>query len=55
MTVQTILIPTSFTINRAIDWLSKHGFKTQKVDITKNFYRFRQSKPQKIKDMLQSN
>jgi hypothetical protein len=44
--VQTVLIPRSkFTMLRAVNWLKKHGYKYLKVDVTKNYYRFRQKTP----------
>lgn len=48
MNVQSILFPRNlFTIRSSINWLRKHKFKITKVDITDNFFRFRQFPPKK--------
>ena len=46
--LQTILIPKKFGLRRAISWVDKHAI-VKKVDITNNYYRFRQSNPKKGK------
>ena len=43
--VQTVLIPESWALKDAKEWLAAHKYKHTKVDITQNFYRFRQRKP----------
>lgn len=44
--LQTILIPKKyFTENQAMNWLYRNGFTAKKIDITQNYYRFRQSPP----------
>ena len=44
--VQSVLIPTNaFTLPQAIRWLIVHKYKVTKVDITDNYYRFRQLEP----------
>ena len=44
--VQTVLVPKhDFSLQEAIDWLEAHGFKHRKVDITEDFFRFRQMPP----------
>lgn len=44
--IQWILINRNkFTRLQAIAWIIKHGYKIKKVDITENFYRFRQLEP----------
>lgn len=45
--VQSVLIPKKFGESKAINWLDKNGFVLKKVDITKNYYRFRQRNPNK--------
>jgi hypothetical protein len=46
--LQTILIPKkSFSLKKAFNWLEKHKYHSNKVDVDKNFYRFRQSEPKK--------
>lgn len=50
MKLQTILIPRrNFTLRAAKAWIRKHGFRLtffgKPVDITTNYYRFRQSDP----------
>lgn len=45
--LQTVLIPRKKGLIWAIDWLLKHKYKVNKVDITDNYYRFRQRKPNK--------
>lgn len=32
----------------AFDWIRKHGYKAEKVDITPHFYRFRQHDPHRF-------
>ena len=48
--VQSVIIPRStFTLAKAKKWIKKNGYKEsfyrKKVDITKDFYRFRQTAP----------
>lgn len=44
--LQTILIPRDkFSLNNAILWIKKNKHKLLKIDITDNFFRFRQSPP----------
>ena len=43
--LQTILIPKKFGYQKALQWMYEHNFPIKKVDIAKNFYRFRQSVP----------
>ena len=44
--LQTVLIPKNkFNIIQAINWILKHKLIITKIDITKNYYRFRQSQP----------
>lgn len=50
MTVQTILIPRKiYSLKEAEKWIKDHGYKSsyygKPVDITENYYRFRQKKP----------
>jgi len=45
--VQTVLIPRTFSLEQAIKWLNKNGYENKKVDITENYYRFRQNNPKK--------
>jgi hypothetical protein len=44
--VQSVLFPKSvFTQKKAVGWLTKHNYDHAKVDITDNYYRFRQKEP----------
>lgn len=47
--LQTILVPRTFTSAQANKWIRDHGYKThhrgKSVDITDNYYRYRQSDP----------
>jgi hypothetical protein len=46
--IQSILIPTEYyTYTQALNWLIKHNYydTSMKVDITSNYYRFRQHNP----------
>jgi hypothetical protein len=44
--IQSILFPKDeFTLLESYDWLRKNGYKNNKVDITENFFRFRQMNP----------
>lgn len=47
--VQSVLIPRTFTQINAIAWLEAHGYKNKKIDITDDYYRFRQEEPIKFK------
>jgi hypothetical protein len=45
--LQTILIPRSkFSLSDAVVWMKEHNYEHHKVDITGNFYRFRQVAPE---------
>ena len=44
--VQSVLLDTNkFTLSKAYNWVSTHGFKYHKIDIKKNYFRFRQFNP----------
>jgi len=44
--VQTVLVPRhDFTLQEAYDWLEDHHFGHRKVDITDDYFRFRQMRP----------
>ena len=46
--IQTVLIPKEdFTLLEALQWLDDHNYAHKKVDITENFWRFRQMTPAK--------
>ncbi len=46
--LQTIEIPRmNFNMSGAIAWIKHKGYKAEKVDITPNYYRFRQRPPGK--------
>ena len=54
--LQSILIDKSkFTLYQAKRWITMHGFKIKKVDITDRFYRFRQNPPSKYKSFRTIN
>jgi hypothetical protein len=38
-----------FTKGQAYQWMREHGYKTMKVDVAPNFYRFRQMDPDRLK------
>lgn len=45
MTIQTIIFPRDkWSKACCVYWLGNHGFKFDKIDITKEFYSFRQEK-----------
>jgi len=44
--VQSVLFNKNiWSLSDAIKWLREHKYKVKKVDVTENFYRFRQRKP----------
>lgn len=46
MLVQSIVFPKSkFSQREAIKWIYEHKYEVHKIDITPNFYRFRQHEP----------
>jgi len=46
--VQTVLVPRhQFTLQEAFDWMEDHHFGHRKVDITEDYFRFRQMTPMK--------
>ncbi len=46
--VQTVLVPRhEFTLQEAFDWMEDHHFGHRKVDITEDYFRFRQMTPMK--------
>ena len=49
MKVQSVLVPRSLykRESSAAAWVRRHGWKVLKVDVTTNFYRFRQLPPPK--------
>jgi hypothetical protein len=47
--IQSILISKNVNIHDAIKWILQHDYKALKIDITDNFYRFRQVNPNKLK------
>jgi len=48
--VQSVLIPRSkFSLLRAKDWILSNKYKLKKVDITENYFRFRQETPSQYK------
>lgn len=48
MKLQSIIFKKSiYTEDKARKWLVKHKYKSKKVDITENYYRFRQRIPKK--------
>ena len=57
--IQSILIPKSaFTLKEARVWIKEHDYKltfyVKKVDITVNYYRFRQLKPSLKRDKIRT-
>lgn len=48
-TVQSVLFEKKhFTLNKALAWMEKNDFKINKIDETKDYYRFRQVTPPKF-------
>lgn len=47
--IQSVLIPLSFGIDKAIEYLNNNNYKFKKVDISKNYFRFRQLEPSYLK------
>jgi hypothetical protein len=44
--VQSVIIPRSrYTLNQAKAWVNTNNFKLKKMDLTQNYYRFRQREP----------
>lgn len=53
---QSVLIPRNrFSLSTAKDWLVKNNYKLKKVDITSNFFRFRQVAPSQIGNYYMKN
>lgn len=47
--VQSVQLRRSkFTKSEAYDWIRKHGYKADKIDVTHDFYRFRQINPERL-------
>ena len=50
--VQSVLINNNdMTLDEATDWIVNNKFKLKKVDITENFFRYRQFNPQYIEKL----
>ena len=46
LSVQSVLIPRKkFSLLSAKEWLMSNNYKLKKIDITENFFRFRQYSP----------
>jgi hypothetical protein len=44
--VQSVLLNRDkFSKKEAFDWVREHGYKADKVDVTNEYYRFRQMNP----------
>ena len=49
--VQSVLFKrVDYDLFKAMDWLKNHHFQIKKVDITKNYLRFRQYDPLELKN-----
>lgn len=49
MVVQSVLIPKNkFTLEKAKKYIKDNNYKLKKIDITNNYYRFRQEDPEKF-------
>ena len=49
--LQTVLVPRRiFGIFEAIGWCREHKYKVTKLDMTKDYFHFRQTKPSLLKD-----
>lgn len=54
--VQSVLLNRDkFTIRSAIDWVIVHNYKVKKIDITQNYFRFRQIPPNELKNKGYTN
>lgn len=50
MSIQTILInKNEYSLPSAIEFIKRNGFEVKKIDIDRNFYRFRQNDPKQYK------
>lgn len=50
METQSVLIPRDkFSLGKAKEWLISNKFKLKKLDITSDFFRFRQQAPSRYK------
>jgi hypothetical protein len=48
--VQSVLLnKDKFTLRKAIDWIIEHNYKVKKIDVTENYFRFRQISPVTLK------
>lgn len=48
--IQSVLLSKKyFTFRKSLDWIKSNGFKSYKVDITNNFFRYRQFDPSSYK------
>jgi hypothetical protein len=48
--VQSVIFSVlNFNVQDSTEWLKKHGFKYNKLDITDNYFRYRQENPEKLK------
>ncbi len=50
MVVQSVLIPKKFTLKKALSWMLENGYIIKKIDVTSNYYRFRQVSPDDSKN-----
>ena len=49
-TVQSVTLRRAkFTKGEAYDWARTHGYTTRKIDVTPQFYRFRQQDPERFR------
>jgi hypothetical protein len=47
--VQSVLMSRhEFTQEEAREWVKKHGYKAHKVDVTQDYYRYRQVDPDSL-------
>lgn len=48
--VQSVILRRNlFSPQEAIDWIVSHGYKATKMDVTPEYYRFRQTSPEHLK------
>ena len=40
--IQSILIPTTYSVNESVTWMKDHGYIVRKIHTTKEYHRFRQ-------------
>ena len=56
MKVQSVLVPRNkFSLGKAKEWVHSHNYRVHKVDVTSNYFRFRQVNPSSLSDYHMKN